>query len=189
MTPDAFKRQLTVLCVRRRCLCQNMVVPEVALQSDHFRLVIRVTINVPDDDFIFVVAVKAAEVHLIHIHHAHIMAALDLVVDGNDLLSVAPPMILGVVVCGLDLKDRRFAVWQSDEVINVCQHIGIDRVIKHLLHLIDLKACFHMENLSYQILKQMPDLFLYPVAFAVLIRYDFELVVVEVTGGRKRGYT
>ena len=169
MTPNAFKHQLTVLCVRRRCLCQNMVVPEVALQSDHLCLVIRVTLNVPDDDFIFVIAVKAAEVHLIHIHHAHIMAALDLIVDGNDLLSVAPPMILGVVVCGLDLKDRRFAVWQSDKVINVCQHIGVDRVIKHLLHLIDLKACFHMENLSDQILKQMPDLLLHPVAFSVLI--------------------
>ena len=117
------------------------------------------------------------------------MAALDLVVDGNDLLSVAPPMILCVVVCGLDLKDRRFAVWQSDEVINVCQHIGVDRVIKHLLHLIDLKACFHMENLSDQILKQMPDLLLHPVAFAVLIRYDFEFVVVEVAGGRKWGHT
>ena len=117
------------------------------------------------------------------------MAALDLVVDGNDLLSVAPPMILGVVVCGLDLKDRRFAVWQSDEVINVCQHIGVDRVIKHLLHLIDLKTCFHMENLSDQILKQMPDLLLHPVAFAVLIRYDFEFVVVEVAGGRKWGHT
>ena len=123
------------------------------------------------------------------IHYAHIMASLDFVVDGNDFSSVTPPMILCVVVCGLDFQNRCFAVWQSDKVIYIRQHIGIDRVIKHLLDLINLKACFHMENLGHQILKQMPDLFRHPIAFAVLIRYDFQFVVVEISGSCKGRHT
>lgn len=93
-------------------------------------------------------------------------------IDRNDFLPITPPVILCIIICCLDFQNRCFAVWQFDEVVNVRQHIGVDRMIKHLLHLINPKACFHMENFSYQILKQMTDLFCHPVAFAVLIGYD-----------------
>lgn len=44
-----------------------------------------------------------------------------------------------------------------------------------------------MEYLGHQVFQQMSDLLLYPVVLRVLIRYDFQLIVVEVSGCRKRG--
>ena len=172
MPPGALNNQITVFRVWRWNLSLNMVIPEVALQINQFSLIIQVAYNVPYDDFVLVVAIEAAIIHFVNIHYAHIMASLDFVVDRNDFLPITPPMILCIIICGLNFKNRCFAVWQFDEVVNVRQHIGVDRMIKHLLHLIDPKACFHMENFSYQILKQMTDLFCHPVAFAVFIRYD-----------------
>lgn len=187
MTPDAVEDQVAVLCVGRRRTGENMVLPEIPLQRDQFLLIVMVTVDMPDDNFIFIVAVQAAVEDLVNIHHGHIVPPLGLIVEGNDLLSVLrPPVILCVVVGRFDLQNSSPAVGKLYEVVNIRQHKRMYRMIKHLLDLIDAIPRFHMEYLCYQILQQMPHLLGYPVALRVVKRHDLQLVIVEIPCRSKR---
>src|SRR5699024_538982 len=68
---------------------------------------------------------------------------------------------------------------------HIRQHKGMDGMIEHLFHLVDGVFRSYMEYLRHQILQQMSDFFLYPVVLRVLIRHDFELVVIQIPGCRK----
>ena len=98
-------------------------------------------------------------------------------------------MIFGVVVCGLDLQNSRFPVWQLDKIIDVRQHIGILRMIEHLFNLIDTVAGFSMKYLSHQILQQMSHFLLHPVALRILIRNNLQLVIIKIAGRCKGRYS
>ena len=145
--------QVTVLNVWGRDSCENVVMPEIVFKRDQLFLIISVARDMTDDRFVFTVAVKTAEEHVVYVNNRHIMPTLDLVVDGNGFNTVTPPMVCCVVVCGLDLKYCRFAIWQGDEVIDVSQHKRIQRMIEHLFDLIDVIARPHVEDLGNQILK------------------------------------
>lgn len=60
-------------------------------------------------------------------------------------------------------------------------------MVKHLFDLIDPVTCFHMENFRHQILQQMSNLFRHPVAFAILISDQLQLIVIEIPRCCKRG--
>ena len=188
MTPDAVEDQVAVLRVGRRCTGENMVLPEIPLQRDQLLLIVMVTVNMTDDNFIFIVAVQAAIEDLVNIHHGHIVPPLGLIVEGNDLLSVLrPPVILCVVIGRFDLQNSSPAFGKLYEVVNIRQHKRMHRMIKHLLDLIDAISRFYVEYLRYQIFQQMPHLLGYPVALRVVKRHDFQLVIVEIPCRSKRG--
>ena len=188
MTPDAVEDQVAVLRVGRRCTGENMVLPEILLQRDQLLLIVPVTVDMTDDNFIFIVAVQAAIVDLVNIHHGHIVPPLSLIVEGNDLLSVLrPPVILCVVIGRFDLKDRSTAFGKLYEVVNIRQHKRMHRMIEHLLDLVDAIPRFYVEYLCHQIFQQMPHFLGYPVALRVVKRHDLQLVIEEIPCRSKRG--
>ena len=141
-------------------MSMNMIVPEIAFQSNQFILIILVPCDVTDNDLVFVVAVETAEIDLIQIHDAHIVAPLELIVYGDTFDTVYPPIILGVIVGGLDLQYCCFSIWQLDEVVHISQHERMHGMIEHFLDLIHTESRFLMEYLCDQIFEQMPDFFL-----------------------------
>ena len=188
MTPDAVEDQVAVLCVWRRRTGENMVLPEISLQRDQFLLIVMVAVNMPDDDFIFIVAVQAAVEDLVNIHHGHVVPPLGLIVQGNDLLPVLrPPVILCVVIGRFDLQNSRPAVGKLYKVVNIRQHKRMHRMIENLLDLVDAIPRFYVEYLCHQIFQQMPHLLGYPVALRVVKRHDLQLVIVEIPCRSKRG--
>ena len=166
---------------------ENVVLPEILLQRDQLRLIVPVTDNMPDDDFVFIVAVQAAVEDLINVHHGHIVPPLSLIVEGNDLLPIlGPPVILCIIVGGFYFEDRGSPSGKLYKIVNIRQHKCIHRMIKHLLDLVDAIPRFHMEYLCHQILQQMPHLLGYPVALRVVKWHDFQLVIEEIPCRSKR---
>ena len=110
------------------------------------------------------------------------MPPLRFVVDRNDLLAVVPPVILGVIVRGLDLKDGCCTVRQVHHVIQIRQHPGIQRVLEHEWPAVDLIARLMGEDLSNQRLQQSSNLQLNPV-FSIIRCDDIQLVIVEIPPG------
>ena len=187
MTPDAVEDQIAVLRIGWGHAGENVALPEILLQRDQLRLIVPVTDNMPDDDFIFIVAVQAAVEDLINVHHGHIVPPLSFIVEGNDLLPIlGPPVILCIIVGGFYFEDRGSPPGKLYKVVNIRQHKRMHRMIKHLLDLIDAIPRFHMEYLCYQILQQMPHLLGYPVALRVVKRHDLQLVIVEIPCRSKR---
>ena len=82
-----------------------MILPEIPFQSDQFLFVGHIAVDTADDRLVFRISVKAAEVDPVNVHDRHVVPPLRFIVDRNDLLAVVPPVILGVIVRGLDLKD------------------------------------------------------------------------------------
>ena len=82
-----------------------MILPEVPFQSNQFFFIGHVTVDTADHRLVFRIAVKAAEVDPVNVHDRHVVPPLRFVVDRNDFLAVVPPVILGVIIRGFDLKD------------------------------------------------------------------------------------
>ena len=160
--------------------------PELAFQIDHLLLVFPVTVQMADDDFVLIVAVETAIEDFVHVHDGHVMPPLCFVVDGNTFLAVLPPMVFRVVVGRFYLQQRNFPVWQMDEVVHICQHKGILRVLEHLLDLENFQSGFLGEYLRDQWFQQMPHLQRHPVACIIGSRSNVQLVVVQVAGSAKR---
>jgi len=57
LAAQAFQNEITVFGVGRRHLGKHIILPESLLQGNHFRFVGHVPVNMPDDDFIRIVAV------------------------------------------------------------------------------------------------------------------------------------
>lgn len=106
LSPQAFKDQVAIrFHIGRRRFCENMILPEVPFQSDQFFFIGHVTVDTADDCLVFRISVKAAEVDPVNVHDRHVVPPLRFIVDRNDFLAVVPPVILGIIVRGLDLKD------------------------------------------------------------------------------------
>ena len=106
LSPQAFEDQVAIrFHIGRRRFCEDMVLPEVPFQSDQFLLIGHVTVNAANNRLVFRIAVKAAEVDPVNVHDRHVVPPLRFIVDRNDFLAVVPPVILGIIVRGLDLKD------------------------------------------------------------------------------------
>ena len=106
LSPQAFEDQVTVrFHIGRRRFCENMILPEIPFQSDQFLFIGHVTVNAADDCLVFRISVKAAEVDPVNVHDRHVVPPLRFIVDRNDFLAVVPPVILGVIIRGFDLKD------------------------------------------------------------------------------------
>lgn len=87
--------------------------------------------------------------------------------DWNSLLPIHPPVISGIIVCGLDLKDRCGAIRQFHKVVHISQHPRILWVLEHLFDLVDPISGFPLEYLCYQRLQQMPHFHGNPVALII----------------------
>lgn len=106
LSPQAFEDQVAIrFHIGRRRFCENMILPEVPFQSDQFFFIGHVTVDTADDCLVFRISVKAAEVDPVNVHDRHVVPPLRFIVDRNDFLAVVPPVILGIIVRGLDLKD------------------------------------------------------------------------------------
>lgn len=99
--------------------------------------------------------------------YCHIMTPLRFIVDWNSLLPIHPPVISGIIVCGLDLKDRCGAIRQFHKVVHISQHPRILWVLEHLFDLVDPISGFPLEYLCYQRLQQMPHFHGNPVALII----------------------
>ena len=95
------------------------------------------------------------------------MTPLRFIVDWNSLLPIHPPVISGIIVCGLDLKDRCGAIRQFHKVVHISQHPRILWVLEHLFDLVDRISGFPLEYLCYQRLQQMPHFHGNPVALII----------------------
>ena len=116
------------------------------------------------------------------------MPPLGLIIHGDSLLSVNPPVVFCVVVGCLDFKDGCFPVGKRDKIIDVGKHVGVKRMVVHPLILINRISRFLMEYFRHQVFQQVPDLKCYPIVGIVLIRHDIQFVIVQVPCGGKRGY-
>ena len=99
--------------------------------------------------------------------YCHIMTPLRFIVDWNSLLPIHPPVISGIIVCGLDFKDRCGTIWQFHKVVHISQHPRILWVLEHLFDLVDRISGFPLEYLCYQRLQQMPHFHGNPVALII----------------------
>ena len=159
-----------------------MILPEVPFQSNQFLLIGHVTVDTADDRLVFRISVKAAEVDPVNVHDRHVVPPLRFVVERNDFLAVVPPVILGVIVRGFDLKDGCCTVRQFHHIIQIRQHPGIQRVLEHEWPAVDLIARLMGEDLGNQRLQQSSNLQLDPV-FGIVCRDDIQLVIVEIPPG------
>ena len=156
-----------------------MILPEVPFQSDQFFFIGHVTVDTADDRLVFRISVKAAEVDPVNVHDCHVVPPLRFVVDRDDLLAVVPPVILGIIVCGFDLKDGCCTVRQFHHVIQIRQHPGIQRLLEHEWPSVDLIARLMSEDLGNQWLQQGSNFQLDPV-FGIIRCDDIQLVIVEI---------
>ena len=145
----------------------HMVFPEILLQKDHLSLVLEITFDLPDNNFFLVVTIQAAKETSVKIRYRHIMTPLRFIVDWNRLLPIHPPVISGIIVCGLDLKDCCGAIRQFHKVVHISQHPRILWVLEHLFDLVDPISSFPLEYLCYQRLQQMPHFHGNPVALII----------------------
>ena len=159
-----------------------MILPEVPFQSNQFFFIGHVTVDTADDRLVFRIAVKAAEVDPVNVHDRHVVPPLRFVVDRNDLLAVVPPVILGVIIRGFDLKDGCCTVRQFHHVIQIRQHPGIQRVLEHEWPAVDLIVRLMGEDLGNQRLQQSSNFQLNPV-FGIIRCDDIQLVIVEIPPG------
>lgn len=118
-------------------------------------------------NFLLVVTIQAAKETSVKIRYCHIMTPLRFIVDWNSLLPIHPPVISGIIVCGLDLKDRCGAIRQFHKVVHISQHPRILWVLEHLFDLVDPISGFPLEYLCYQRLQQMPHFHGNPVALII----------------------
>ena len=161
-------------------MCKHVLVPEDFLQRDQLRFIVRVPVNVANDRLVLGVSVQAAEIASVNVHHRHVVPSLGLVVAGNDLRAVVPPVSLCVVVGGLDLQDCRRAVGKVHKIVQVSQHPRMLRVLEHGLSLIHLQPGLLLKDSGDQRLQKISHLHADPVGFVVL-NGDPQLVVVEVS--------
>ena len=112
-------------------------------------------------------SIQAAKETSVKIRYCHIMTPLRFIVDWNSLLPIHPPVISGIIVCGLDLKDRCGAIRQFHKVVHISQHPRILWVLEHLFDLVDPISGFPLEYLCYQRLQQMPHFHGNPVALII----------------------
>ena len=183
LSPQAFEDQVAIrFHIGRRRFCENMILPEIPFQSDQFLFIGHVTVNAADDCLVFRISVKAAEVDPVNVHDRHVVPPLRFVVDRNDFLAVVPPVILGVIVRGLDLKDGCCTIRQFHHIIQIRQHPGIQRVLEHEWPAVDLIARLMGEDLGNQRLQQSSNLQLNPV-FGIIRCDDIQLVIVEIPPG------
>ena len=159
-----------------------MILPEVPFQSDQFFFIGHVTVDAADNRFVFRISVKAAEVDPVNVHDRHVVPPLRFIVDRNDFLAVVPPVILGVIVRGLDFKDGCRAVRQFHHIIQIRQHPGIQGMLEHEWPAVDLIARLMGEYLGNQRLQQGSNFQLDPV-FGIIRCDDIQLVIVEIPPG------
>ena len=183
LSPQAFEDQVTIrFHIGRRRFCEDMILPEVPFQSDQFFFIGHVTVDTADHRLVFRISVKAAEVDPVNVHDRHVVPPLRFIVDRNDFLAVVPPVILGVIIRGFDLKDGCCTVRQFHHIIQIRQHPGIQRVLEHEWPAVDLIARLMSEDLGNQRLQQSSNLQLDPV-FVIVCRDDIQLVIVEIPPG------
>ena len=163
----ALNDQGPTFCIGRRHMALHMVFPEILLQKDHLSLVLEITFDLPDNNFFLVVTIQAAKETSVKIRYRHIMTPLRFIVDWNRLLPIHPPVISGIIVCGLDLKDCCGAIRQFHKVVHISQHPRILWVLEHLFDLVDPISGFPLEYLCYQRLQQMPHFHGNPVALII----------------------
>lgn len=163
----ALNNQGPTFCIGRRHMALHMVFPEILLQKDHLSLILEITLDLPDNNFLLVVTIQAAKETSVKIRYCHIMTPLRFIVDWNSLLPIHPPVISGIIVCGLDLKDRCGAIRQFHKVVHISQHPRILGVLEHLFDLVDPISGFPLEYLCYQRLQQMPHFHGNPVALII----------------------
>ena len=156
-----------------------MILPEVPFQSNQFFFIGHVTVDTADHRLVFRISVKAAEVDPVNVHDRHVVPPLRFVVDRNDFLAVVPPVILGVIIRGFDLKDGCCTVRQFHHIIQIRQHPRIQRVLEHEWPAVDLIARLMGEDLGNQRLQQSSNLQLDPV-FVIVCRDDIQFVIVEI---------
>lgn len=116
---------------------------------------------------IFAVDYSGGNIEVGTLPYCHIMTPLRFIVDWNSLLPIHPPVISGIIVCGLDLKDRCGAIRQFHKVVHISQHPRILWVLEHLFDLVDPISGFPLEYLCYQRLQQMPHFHGNPVALII----------------------
>ena len=183
LSPQAFEDQVAIrFHIGRRRFCEDMILPEVPFQGDQFFFIGHVTVDTADDCLVFRISVKAAEVDTVNVHDRHVVPPLRFVVDRNDLLAVVPPVILGVVIRGFDLKDGCCTVRQFHHVIQIRQHPRILGMPEHEWSAVDLIARLMSEDLGNQWLQQSSNLQLDPV-FGIIRCDDIQLVIVEIPPG------
>ena len=159
-----------------------MVFPEILFQKNHLILIGQIPLHITDNTFLLVVAIQAAEETAVHIHDGHVMPPLGLIVGRNGFLTIQPPVVFGVVVCGLDLQNSGGAVRQFYKVVHIRQHPGILRVLEHLFDLIDLVAGPVLEDLRHQRFQQVSHLQGHPVVLMVLDHGNVQLVIKQIPG-------